>query len=328
MNQGRYDRGPVAPKPFDYVPFADRVDKTPPAGHHRFDPDLLTGYLAGEIVVLTPLHVASGGIELTERVAPQFAKQSPLIKAFVRSGGVRVIPGSTLKGAVRSVVEAITPSTVGKVDRRTGVPFVLEEPRGVDKKKPPTDEKNMLSPADRMFGVMDYLGPVQFGDAPQIGDAVMLVEQPSLYAPRTLGPVKGRKFYKHGRPAKGNVPVEAVPPEGGRFVWRCDFSNLSAAELGVLLIALGQGDPPLHLKLGGGKPACYGSVRVQRAKLRLHSDVVGDYLSWEGTETAGEPSVYLQAAWEQKGFVLRPQWQKLSEIMKWPNDRDCPSGLY
>lgn len=326
MNEGRYDRGPVAPKPFDYVPFADRVEKAPPAGHHHYDPELLTGYLAGEIVVLTPLHVASGGIELTERAAPQFARQSPLIKAFVRSGGVRVIPGSTLKGAVRSVVEAITPSTVGKVDRRTGVPQALEEPRGIKKDRPP--ENNPLSPADRMFGVMDYLGPVQFSDASQIGDAVVLVEQPSLFAPRTRGPVKGRKFYKHGRPARGNVPVEAVPPEGGRFVWRCDFSNLSAAELGVLLIALGQGDPPLHLKLGGGKPACYGSVRVQLAEICVRSDVVGDYLSWEGTETADEPGVYVQAALEQKGFVLRPQWQKLSEILKWPSQRDCPSEAY
>lgn len=326
MNQGRYDRGPVAPKPFDYVPFADRVEKAPPAGHYRYDPDLLTGYLTGEIVVLTPLHIASGGIELTERAAPQLARKSPLIKAFVRSGGVRVIPGSTLKGAVRSVVEAITPSTVGKVDRRTGVPQALEEPRGIKKDRPP--QNNPLSPADRMFGVMDYLGPVQFSDAQQMGDAVMWVEQPSLFAPRTRGPVKGRKFYKHGRPAGGNVPVEAVPPEEGRFAWRCDFSNLSAAELGVLLIALGQGDPPLHLKLGGGKPACYGSVRVQLDELRLRSDVVGDYLSWEGTETAVEPGVYVEAALEQKGFVLRQQWQKLSEILKWPNERDCPSGVY
>jgi hypothetical protein len=96
----------------------------------------------------------------------------------------------------------------------------------------------------------------------------------------------------------------------------------------VLLIALGQGDPPLHLKLGGGKPACYGSVRVQLTELRLRSDVVGDYLSWEGAETAAVPGAYVQAALEQKGFVLRPQWQKLSEILKWPNERDCPSDVY
>lgn len=325
MSRRPYDQGPVAPKPFEYVPFAERVEKSPPSGHHRYDPDRLTGYLSGEIVVLTPLHVASGGIELTEQAAPQFARQSPLIKAFVRSGGLRVIPGSTLKGAVRSVVEAITPSTVGKVDRRTRVPKYLEEPRGIRKDQPP--EGNLLSPADRMFGVMDYLGPVQFTDAPQIGDAVVLVEQPSLYAPRTRGPVKGRKFYKHGRPAAGNVPTEAVP-EGGRFAWRCDFSNLSEAELGVLLIALGLGQPALHLKIGGGKPACYGSVRFELAELRLRSDVVGDYLSWEGAEAAAEPDQYVQAAMEEQGFVLRSQLQQLAQVLKWPNARDCPSGAY
>lgn len=326
MNQGRYDRGPVAPKPFEYIAFADRIEKASPAGHQRYDPNLLTGYLKGEIIVLTPLHVASGGIELTERAAPKFAKQFPLIKAFVRSSGVRVIPGSTLKGAVRSVVEAITPSTVGKVDRRTAVPRGLEEPRRINKDQPP--QSNPLSPADRMFGVMDYLGPVQFSDAPQIGDAVVLVEHPSLFAPRMQAPAKGRKFYKHGRPAKGNVPTEAVPPNGGRFAWRCDFSNLSEAELGVILIALGLGEPKLHLKIGGGKPACYGSVLFKLAELRLRNDVVGDYLSWDGTETTTEPGRYVEAALAQKGFVLRPQLQQLSQVLKWPNDRDCPSGVY
>lgn len=325
MSPERYDRGPVAPKPFEYVPFADRVESAPPAGHHRFDPDRLTGTMSGEIVVLTPLHVASGGIELTERVAPQFIQRSPLIKAFVRSGGSRVIPGSTLKGAVRSVVEAITPSTIGKVDRRTGVPRELEEPQGIKKDRPP--QSNLLSPADRMFGVMDYLGPVQFCDARQIGEAVVLVDQPSLFTPRARGPAKGRKFYKHGRPAAGNVPTEAVP-EGVRFAWRCDFSNLSGAELGAVLIAVGFGEPGLHLKIGGGKPACYGSVRFELASLRLRSDIVGDYTSWEGTETTVEPGGYVQAAMDRKGFVLRPQLQQLGKVLQWPNDRDCPSGAY
>lgn len=325
MSPNRDDRGPVAPKPFDYVPFGKTVETAPPAGHHRYALDLLTGVMTGEIVVLTPLHIASGGIELTERAAPQFARRSPLIKAFVRSGGVRVVPGSTLKGAVRSIVEAITPSTVGKVGRSTRIDKYLEEPRGIKKDRPP--EANKLSPADRLFGVMDYLGQVHFADAPQIGDQVELVEHPSLFAPRARGQARGRKFYMHGRPAQGNVPTESVP-KTGRFVWRCDFSNLSEAELGVLLIALGQGDPPLHLKIGGGKPACYGSIGIELKDLRLRSDIVADYTSWEGSETAGDPSRYVQAAMDSPDLLLRAQLQKLSAILKWPNDRDCPSGMY
>lgn len=321
-----------APKPFEYIPFAKRVVKSPPAGHHRYDPALVTGYLRGEIEVLTPLHVASGGIELTKDVMPGYEAATPLVKAFVRSNDVRVIPGSSLKGAVRSVVEAITPSTVGKVGRRTNIPQDLQEPRQLKREqrgarplRPPVE--NPLSPADRMFGVMDYLGQVQFWDGAQIGDEVVLVQVPSLFQPREGGKAPGRKFYQHGRPASGNTPTEAVPA-GGRFGLRCDFENLSAAELGVLLIALGQGEGKLHLKLGGGKPVCYGSVRIHVGSLRVRGDVVADYLDWAGTEETVSPVAYMEAALAEKGFVLQEQLATLAATLAYPNDRECPEGNY
>ncbi len=333
MSTRPYASGPVAPKPFDYIPFARQVEKQTPAGHDRYDPTLLTGYVQGEIVVLTPLYVASGTLELTKRVAAQFTAATPLIKAFVRSGGVRVIPGSTLKGAVRSVIEAITPSTVGKVGRRTQIPSFLREPgsgsrhesNGVDKKKAPV--ANQLSPADRLFGVMDYLGQVRFSDGRQIDDLVELIRVPSLFAPRAQGPALGRKFYKHGRPAQGNTPCEAAPINS-RFGFRCDFDNLTDAELGVLLIALGQGEPALHLKLGGGKPACYGSVRIDVTALKLRRAIVEDYLDWEGTEADVAPAPLIATALADRQLVLAQQLQQLQETLKYPNDRDCPAGNY
>lgn len=320
---------PRAPKPFDYIPFADQkaveAAKAAPAGHHVYDSQLLTGFLTGEIVVLTPLHVASGGIELTKRVAPAFARTTPLIKAFVRSGGVRVIPGSTLKGAVRSVVEAITPSTVGKVARQTQVPQYVQEPRGVKKDKSP--QENPLSPADRMFGVMDYYGQVRLSDARQIGAAVTLIQVPSLFAPRGRGMAPGRKFYQHGRPTTGNTPTESVPVDG-RFAFRCDFDNLSASELGVLLIALGQGEPALHLKLGGGKPACYGSVRFEKLALMLRRRIVEDYLDWEGTEENAEPKEFVQRALGDSRIVLTDQLRRLTTLLSYRDDRNCTDGAY
>jgi len=329
MNRRPDPSGPSVEKPFDYIPFAQsdevKAAKAPPAGHHRYDPTLCTGYLTGEISVLTPVHVASGTLELTKRVAPNLAPATPLIKGFVRSGGVRVIPGSTLKGAVRSVVEAITPSTVGKVGRQTNIPPFLREPTGVNKDKAPA--QNPLSPADRLFGVMDYLGQVCFSDARQLGDAAVLIRMPSLFAPRTQGPARGRKFYKHGRPATGNTPVEAVPVNG-RFAFRCDFENLSEAELGVLLLALGQGEPALHLKLGGGKPACYGSVRITVEHLQLRRNMVEDYLNWEGNEQEATAATYINVALADEKLLLAEQLRRLQQTLRYPNDRDCPTGNY
>lgn len=329
MNR-RPDRAePPVEKPFTYIPFANedavKAAKAPPAGHHRYDPTLCTGTITGEIAVLTPLHVASGTLELTKRVAPHLVASTPLIKGFVRSGGVRVIPGSTLKGAVRSVVEAITPSTVGKVERRTQIPNFLREPAGIKKSEP--RERNRLSPADRLFGVMDYLGQVRFSDACQVDTTVALVRIPALFAPRAQGPARGRKFYQHGRPATGNTPVEAVPA-GGRFSLRCDFENLTAAELGVLLLALGQGTPALHLKLGGGKPACYGSVRMTLNQLTVHQDIVANYLTWEGTTQVTTSATYIDLALADGKLVLTDQLRQLQQTLKYPTDRNCPTGNY
>ena len=138
--------------------------------------------------------------------------------------------------------------------------------------------------------------------------------------------MRGRKFYKHGRPAAGNTPTEAVPA-GGRFSFRCDFENLSAAELGVLLIALGQGDPPLHLKLGGGKPACYGSVAFREVGLWLRP-VQESYLTWEDADREAEPGAYVQAAQADGRLLLQEQLRALAETLRYPNDRECPEGNY
>lgn len=319
-------------KPFDYIPFATRVQKDPPAGHHHFAADLLTGYLTGTITVLTPLHIASGSIELTKQVAPQFAPATPLIKAFVRSGGVRVIPGSTLKGCVRSVFEAITPSTVGKVGRRVRLPNRdLEEPSKLARNKnaarnllPPA--QNLLSPADRLFGVMDYLGPVQFCDAQQVGNAVELVRLPALFSPRSTA-VKGRKFYKHGNPAAGKTPIEAIPV-GGSFTFRCEFANLTAAELGALLIAMGKGEPAFNLKLGGGKPVCYGSIGIQLAGIYVYENIVEAYLSWETGIKMLDVKPLVDAALANDKLILRPQLSKLAETLTFTTERNAPSGNY
>lgn len=319
-------------KPFAYIPFAERVRKRPPAGHDRFVADLRTGYLAGTIEVLTPLHIGAGTTELTKRVAPQYASHMPLVKAFVRSNGQRIIPGSTLKGAVRSIVEAITPSTVGKVGFRVRLPNRdLEEPRSLKREnraarnlEPPA--QNPLSPADRLFGVMDYLGPVQFSDAPQEGDAVEITPMPPLYSPQETQ-VKGRKFYKHGKPATGGTPVETIPV-GTQLPLRCDFTNLTNAEVGLLLLALGQGAPPFHLKIGGNKPSCYGSIGITISGVHVHADVVAAYLHWETEEEQLDIQALVAAALAEEGLVLQPQLQRLAETLTYPNNRDCPEGNY
>ena len=113
--------------------------------------DLMTGTLEGTILALSPVHVASGQTELT-------GKQPPLVKAHFRRNGRLTIPGSSLKGAVRNIVEAISyPPSCLRVTRAR----FAEQPNNVQA----CTDKERLCVACRMFGAMGYLGQVRLHDA-------------------------------------------------------------------------------------------------------------------------------------------------------------------
>ena len=106
---GERQQQQAAPKPFDFVSLPKRIDKKPPTGHDQYHENCLTGQIQGTIEALSPIHIGSGVIDIGDDVE--------LIKTAVRTGDKIVIPGSSLKGAIRSVVEAISESCVCKVSR-------------------------------------------------------------------------------------------------------------------------------------------------------------------------------------------------------------------
>ena len=319
MTRRRYE--PTAPKPYGFVSVEPltRRDRTHPAGHAEYKDGTVSGTLRGELRARTPLHVASGTLEMTNN------PKVPLIKAHARSGGRPVVPGSSLKGAIRSIVEAISPSCLRITRaRRNQLPQATAGCR---------DEKN-LCVACRMFGSLGYQGQVRFSDAVlRKGISTGWVEMPALYAPRgraglyfERGQVKGRKFYRHGRPATGNTPVEACPP-GAVLDFTVQFENLQPAELGLLLIALGQGEPKLYPKLGGGKPACYGSVEVRITELEVFEEMEAAYADYDAAAVTQDWQPYLEAA-IGSDLVLAPQLKELANLLRLDAGRTCPEGNY
>jgi len=317
----RRDYQPTAPKPYGFVridPLRDE-DRRHPAGHDSYKEGTVSGTLRGEIYILSPVHVASGTLE-TQKVP-----EDPLYKAHVRSGGQAVIPGSTLKGVVRSVVEAISPSCVRITRARTNK---------LSRNAAGCRDKKKLCVACRMFGSLGYQGQVRFTDAVlRQGQGTQLVRTPSLYMPRTReggvylerGQVKGRKFYRHGQPALGNVPVEVCPADS-KLDFALHFDNLAPAELGLLLTALGLGEPSLALKLGGGKPTCYGSVQVRMSGLEVFEDVTAAYVDYNTAEAASaDPAPYLAATGE---LIRAERLQELAGLLRVDVNRECPAGNY
>jgi hypothetical protein len=176
-----------------------------------------------------------------------------------------LIPGSSLKGAVRSLVEAITRSCI-RITQGRHRPYIPQGYGGCM-------SVNDLCIACRLFGAQDYQGHVSFEDAVAPRGSLVLLGTPLLWTParggRGLPPrylqgnqARGRKFYRHARPPSG-VDPRACIKSGAELPLRIHFLNLSEAELGVLLTALGQHpDHPFPIKLGGGKPVGLGSVQI------------------------------------------------------------------
>lgn len=313
---GRGRFGPPLPKPYEFVPFARRIERGAPAGHQRLS--RLNGTLHGRIIARSPVHVASGLLE------PTGNRRYPMVKAHVRCNGTPVIPATSLKGCIRSILEAISPSAPA-VTRAPLLPRELEASHRPDH----------LDVAQRIFGALGYQGQVRFSDAALVSGQIEIVETPALFRPRPEATdtytdrrqLRGRKFYMHGKPAHGDLPLEACA-EGSTFGFRVDVENLTPGELGLLLTALGLGEPQLWPKLGGGKPACLGTIEV----IEMHIDLEAATQRYADFDAPAarttEIAPLLQAARDEH-LLLDEQLRKVAAMLRWPrDDRECPDRSY
>jgi len=263
-------------KPYDFVPFPkERPDRTKGAGQDKLNPCLLSGTLELTLHTLTPVHVGSGYSDFIK------ADDREYLAALQASKPVReddttcrryLVPGSSIKGAVRSIVEAITRSCI-RITQGRHRPYIPQGYGGCM-------SVNNLCIACRLFGAQDYQGHVSFEDAVAPKGSLVLLGTPLLWTParggRGLPPrylerdrAKGRKFYRHARPPSG-VDPRACIKSGAELPLRIHFLNLSEAELGVLLTALGlHPKHPFPIKLGGGKPVGLGSVQIVCRQITL-----------------------------------------------------------
>jgi CRISPR/Cas system CSM-associated protein Csm3 (group 7 of RAMP superfamily) len=255
-------------KPYDFVPFPkERPDRKKGAGQDKLNPCLLSGTLELTLRTLTPVHVGLGYSDFIKTGNQEYFAALQASKPVREADAVRrryLIPGSSIKGAVRSIVEAITRSCV-HVTR-------VKEWLIPDDNRPCGREKGLCL-ACRLFGAQDYQGHVSFEDAVAPKGSLVSLRTPLLWTPARGGhglpprylqgnQARGRKFYAHARPASGADPRACIK-SGAELPLRIHFLNLSEAELGVLLTALGlHPKHPFPIKLGGGKPVGLGSVQI------------------------------------------------------------------
>jgi CRISPR/Cas system CSM-associated protein Csm3 (group 7 of RAMP superfamily) len=320
-------------KPYDFVSFpAGEPVRERLAGHDRFLPDRYNGVLHLQLTVETALHSSTGSIVLGSDVGAS----EPLVRPLVQRNGQWIIQGTSLKGCIRSVYEAITNSTLGV---KTFAPVPGDrQPSNASKKNPD------LCPASRVFGALGYQGLVEISDA--VGDrAPSIVRVMPLHAPKMgpaykdeMGQVKGRKFYHHAKRLSegGTIPIQVAIAQS-QLTAQIHFRNLESADLGALLIALGQ--DPKHsfaLKLGAAKPLGLGTVSVVVTAAEIIQGTAlkqNRYLSYvaessvlQGDKLKQAIAIHIQTA--HKGLIEAPQLQELAAILKFPGDREPMEGPY
>lgn len=283
--------------PYDFVPIDTRnpPDRHQPVWHNVLTTantqteKLYSGYLYLYIKTETPLFIRDGNSSSDPRV----------LKEHIRNNaGKQIIPGTSLKGLLRIVVETLC----------NGCLTVFHLPREYTRNPVPPGfayctSNTSLCIACRLFGMMQagqrnaevFLGKVNIGDAEVYEDslyfydpiytAVLDTPKPrhtAFYLDPQGRNIAGRKFYFHhdSEPSTENrlLPIrdtgkyrnQYIRPldTGTEFSARLDFTNLEADEFAALMLAIALQWDMRH-KVGYGKPIGLGSVRIDATELHL-----------------------------------------------------------
>jgi CRISPR/Cas system CSM-associated protein Csm3 (group 7 of RAMP superfamily) len=269
--------------PYDFV----RIDwnrtpeRRPPSLHDRFAG--LSGSLIGTVTALTPIFIPF--------------KRGGTPKGFLRNGlGKAVIPGSSLKGLFRGLVETVGPgcwwlydgkykSTEGRIDDyENNLPVAFKR----------CSNHQQLCVACRIFGMMNrqdhFAGKVGFDDAVCTDEK----RHENIYTPILDNPkprhsvwylngnkVAGRKFYFHQpiikterelKRTKQNIQLnEHIIPvnTGTRFEFTAHFESLDEADEWLILLYAITLEEGVRHKIGYAKPASLGSVQIELREIVL-----------------------------------------------------------
>jgi hypothetical protein len=311
-----------------------------PVGHQKYLQDRLHGTIFITLRVETALHISTGAVVMGSDINSRI----PLIKPMVQeSHGHLLIQGSSLKGCIRAVYEAVTNSTLAVI---TGGSYRHKVPT----ERLPCQNQEKLCPTSRVLGALNWQGLVEFNDAKCEGSNFTTGFMPPLYRPRPDqrrayfigGRVAGRKFYYHATQAinKDQTQGIAVQQAGKAYTFKThiSFKNLKRAELGVLLIVLGQ-DPnyPISLKIGGGKPIGMGSMTATVDaidKVEGRQALRDRYTQYDLDNSNSLGNQFLQDFIQQaiqnahEELIQQKQLKQLADVLKFPTDREAPSGMY
>ena len=280
--------------PYQFVPFGAPAELKPVETHEQFKGNLHTGTLTCRITTLTEIFV-SGQQERVPRDQHQKLQ-------FCRDGNLPIIPGSSLKGSIRNVFEALSGSCLplaGEPRRRRVRNDMLSY---WDRKRqhdydlpdgfPPCsmrrefEKEKKACPACRTFGLLHsasvHLGRVHFSDARLLNSPEfreITLEPFGAPGPRHRAfygtpdsrtkKARGRKFYFHRiegarttTSKSGQNKTVEACLPDAAFEFTVEYEGLREEDLTLLVFSLILEEPMRH-KIGMGKGVGMGSVKIE-----------------------------------------------------------------
>ncbi len=341
--------------PYDFVPL-DTVhppERRRPVWHNALTHDkahpgkLYSGYLYLYIKTETPIFIRHADSSMQDPTQPG--------EHIYNKDGDYIIPGTSIKGMLRTVVETLCRGCLTVINRDSPVPRDFA----------PCDNNTLLCISCRLFGMMQrqrqaevFLGKINIGDAvaydrnPEyhepIYTAVLDAPKPrhrAFYLDTHGRFIAGRKFYFHNEQLlteKRLIPIadrgiyrnQYIQPlaVGTDFSSRIDFTNLEADEFAALLFAIVLQENTRH-KIGYGKPIGLGSVQLSITALQLvdYSERYRNFQAGRGLAYFEGDNLYellanqmtpidhqIKAAWD--AFKSLPTLGQLQSIWQWPPD--------
>lgn len=259
----------------------------------------LWGYLEMELTTITSLFVGSGEVGV---------EGGQMYLRFAQREGHYILPGSSIKGAVRSLAEMLSPSCMAVVDDR--------DYQGQCK----ADDSLMLCPACGLFGALSYLGRLTFEDAvisnPQSAYITIFQRtEPRFAAPESEvereKSFEFRKFYM-GLAQRARIQdherLEVLKP--GLFCpLLIRLSNVQDWEMGLLILSLGAAPGmEFNWKLGGAKNRGFGLV-----SLRLRDGQCASGLDWMFGKK--QPTALKVQDWVNAYIRQAKQWKVWQDVV-------------
>lgn len=308
-------------KPYKFVPLNREVQRAGIRNRDRLDRHLYNGKIVVRAEVKRPLVIGSGRLTLHD---------NKMVLGMVLLRGKPVIPGSTLKGAVRSIFESVTyscvqaPSIKDFRDTRDHLPRGNQVPC-----------KEQVCPACQVFGFVNGSQKgsslIQFADMMLEGnkdDWIEVRNIPVLFTPlrntKAIGKYLDndelfqRKFFSHGQEQDHKGNPFTVVKEGAVFRGEIHFQNLTREEIGAVIFSLGIGlDRPYTLKMGYAKPAYYGS-------LKLSLEAVEPYQSFifSGKEFSREELIHAANEYGENDGFIREQKGRVQEVLNFEENQE------